>query len=312
MPEPKNLHVDSVLTNLSIKYRNEDMIWPLILPQVKVNKRSGLFDQYTKEDSYKLVSDDLGPKELPNEVNWGVSQQNYSVKGHGLGDWLAQEAIDNADAPLQPEIDTNDFLNQLLDIAQEKRVVDIVFNAGTYPTGNKIQLSGNSRWGENADDPIQNLLDAIEGCFMRANTVVMGADVWKKFRKLPEILDAVKSSSRYQGSPGGLATIQECAGLFEVENWLVGRARYITSKPGQTPTFARLWGKHCAALHVVKNPGLKSITFGLTFSEMLRQTSRDFDPKRGEKGAHYFKVAWNSDEKIVASDLGYFIQDAVA
>jgi len=29
------------------------------------------------------------------------------------------------------------------------------------------------------------------------------------------------------------------------------------------------------------------------------------------KGAHYFKVAWNSDEKIIASDAGYFIQDAV-
>ena len=40
-------------------------------------------------------------------------------------------------------------------------------------------------------------------------------------------------------------------------------------------------------------------------------TMRDFDPKRGVKGAHYIKVAWNSDEKIVASDLGYFIQDAV-
>jgi len=312
MPEPKDLHVDAVLTNLSVKYRNLAMIWALLMPIIKVNKRSDLYTVYNKADSFKLVNDMIGPKSLPNEVDWGISKDNYSVKDHALSDWLPQESIDNADNPVQPEIDTNDFLNLLMDIAQEKRVVDLLFAAGTYPSGNKVQLSGTAQWGSTADDPIGNLLTAIETCFVRANTVVMGADVWMVFRKLPEILDAVKGGTRYQGSPGGLATIQECAGLFEVENWLVGRSRYITSKEGQTPAYARLWGKHCAALYVEPNPGIRSITFGGTFVEMLRQTQRDFDQKRGIKGAHFLKVAWNSDEKIVASDLGYFIQDAVA
>ena len=311
MPEPRTMHVDAVLTNLSVKYRNNIMIWPLLMPEIKVGKRSDKFTKYNKEDSYKLVDDKIGPKSLPNEVDWGTSNDNYSVKDHALGDWLPQESIDNADNPVQPDVDTNDFLNLMLDVAQEKRVVDIVYAAGTYPVGNKVQLSGTGQWGQSADDPIGNLLTAIETCFVRANTIVMGADVWMTFRKLPEVLDAVKGSTRYQGSPGGLATVEECRGLFEVENWLVGRSRYISSKEGQTATYARLWGKHCAALYVEKNPGVRSITFGGTFVETRRLTMRDFDPKRGVKGAHYIKCAWNSDEKIVASDLGYFIQDAV-
>lgn len=311
MPEPRTLHVDATLTNLSVKYRNEAMIWPLVLPVVKVNKRSDKFWKYNKENSFRLVDDAIGPKSLPNESDWGVSSENYSVKDHAQADWLPQEDIDNADNPLQPEIDTNDFLNLLMDIAQEKRVADIVFNAATYPSGNKIQLSGNSQWSGASDDPIGNVITAIETCFQRANTIVMGAQTWMVFRALPEVLDAVKGSTRYQGSPGGLATVEECKGLFEVDNWLVGRARYITTKEGQTPTYARLWGKHCAALYVEKNPGIRTITFGVTFSEMLRETQRDWDQKRGVKGAHYLKVAWNSDEKIIASDLGYFIQDAV-
>jgi hypothetical protein len=312
MPEARDLHVDAVLTGLSLKYRNEAMLWPLVLPVVKVNKRSDLFIVYTKADSFRLESDMLGPRSMPNEADWGKGTDNYSVKDHGRGGWLAQADIDNADNPLQPEVDTNEFLNMLLDIAQEKRVADVVFAAGTYPSGNKTQLSGTGQWGSTADDPIGDMLTAIEQCFQRANTVVMGTDVWKIFRKLPEVLDAVKGSTRYQESPGGLATIEEMRGLFEVENWLVGRARYNTAKEGQTASYARLWGKHCAALYVEKNPGVRSITFGMTFAEMLRQTARDFDLKRGVKGAHYFKVAWNSDEKVVASDLGYFIQDAVA
>lgn len=311
MPEPRELHVDSVLTNMSVRYRNEAMIWPLLMPIVKVSKRSDIFFRYVKEDSFRLVDDKIGPKSLPNEVDWGTQEDNYSVRDHALGDWLPQETIDNADNPLQPETDTNDFVNLLLDLVQEQRVSGIVFNPASYPTGNKVTLSGTSQWGQSADDPVGNILDAVEGCFIRANTVVMGADAWKVYRKLPEVLDAVKGSTRYQGSPGGLATVQECAGLFEVDNWIIGRGRYIATKEGQTASYSRLWGKHCSALYVEKNPGVKTVTFGVTFAEMLRETQRDFDKKRGVKGAHYIKVAWNSDEKIIASDLGYFFENVV-
>ena len=311
MPEPRTLHKDSILTGMSVKYRNEAMIWPSLMPVVKVGKRSDAYYIYNKADSYTLPDDKLGPKSLPNEVDWGVSTDNYSVADHGLGDWIPQEEIDNADNPLQPEVDTNDNLNLQLDIAQERRVSNIVFAAGSYPTGNKVQLSGTAQWGQSADNPIKDVLTAIETCFMRANTVVMGADAWLVYRALPEVLDAVKGSSRYQGSPGGLATVDEVRGLFEVDNWIVGRSRYNTAKEGQAPTYARLWGKHCAALYVEGKPGIRTVTFGVTFAETLRSTMRDFDAKRGVKGAHFIKVAWNSCEKVVASDVGYFIQDCV-
>jgi len=312
MPEARTLHRDATLSNLSVLYQNDAMIWRSVLPVVRVKKRSDYYTVYNKEDSYTLADDTIGPRSLPNEVDWGVSQANYSVKDHAFGDYVAVEAIDNADTPIDPLVRTNAFLNLLLDIAQERRVANLVFAAANYPTGNKVQLSGTSQWGQSADNPIGNLLTAIETCFMRANTVVMGADAWMVFRALPEVLDAVKGSSRYQGSPGGLATVEECRGLFEVDNWLVGRARYNTAKKGQTASYARLWGKHCAALYVDPNPGVDGISWGVTFSESERATYTEFDGKRGVKGAHFVKVAWNSDEKVVASDVGYFIQDAVA
>lgn len=312
MPTPASLHTDARLSNLSIKYRNEAMIWRDILPVIRVGKRSDIFTVYNKEDSYRETNDDLGPKSNANEVDWGVTSDNYSVKDHGLADWIAQETIDNADVPISPLVDTNDTLNSNLDINQEQRAAALVFNPATYPAGNKVTLSGATQWSGASDDPIGDIQTAIEACFMRANTLVFGVEAWLVFRKLPEILDAVKSSSRFQGSPGGLATPAEVSGLFEVENIKIGRGRVITSKVGQTNVFARIWGKHMAAAHVVPNPGVKSITFGSTFVESDRTTLRDFDVKKGVKGSHYVKVAWNSDEKIIASDLGYLITDAVA
>jgi hypothetical protein len=311
MPEAKAMHKDAVLSNLSVKYRNDAMIWPFVMPIVKVNKRSDIYYVYNKDDSFKLVDDRLSPKGMANEIDWGVADQNYSVKDHALGDWLPQEAIDNADNPLQPEIDTNDFLNMSLDVAQEKRVVDKVFAAASYPVGNKTQLAGNYKWGGTTDDPIGDVQTAIEACFQRANVLVFGVDAWLKFRKLPEILDAVKAVAGAT-LKGGMASAPDVAQLFEVERILIGRARYNAARPGQAATYTRLWGKHCAALYVAPSPGIKTITFGATFAETLRFTARDFDAKRGLKGAHYIRPGWNSDEKIIASDCGYFIEDAVA
>ncbi len=312
MPPVGQLHIDSALTNLSVRYRNEAMIWPQVLPIIPVNKRSDKYFVYTKSDSYTLADDTVFPKSLPNEMDWGTSTGNYSVKDHAFGDWLPEEVIENADVPLQPEVDTNDYLNMLLDIAQESRVANVVFNAANYSSANQQTNSGSAQWNNANSTPIADIQNAIESCFQRANTLVFGIDTWKALRTNPQILDAVKAATRFQGSNGGMATADEVASLFEVDQILIGRARYNTSKQGQTASFSRLWGKHASALYVEKNPGIRSITFGATFCETRRQTMRDFDPKRGVKGAHYIKVSWNSAEVVVANDVGYFIQNATA
>ncbi len=315
MPPVGQLHIDSALSNLSVKYRNTAMIWQEVLPVIPVKKRSDKYFIYNKADSFTLADDTVFPKAMPNEMDWGTSTGNYSVTDHAFADWLPEEMIENADVPLQPEVDTNEYLNLLLDIAEEERAANLIFNAANYAGANVNTLSGTSQWSDTASTPIVDIQNAIESCFGpegRANTLVMGIDTWKALRVHPQILDAVKAATRLQSSGGGVATRDEVATLFEVEKILVGRARYNTAKQGQTPAFSRLWGKACAALYVDPDPGIRSIMFGCTFVEMQRQTQRWFDPRRGVKGAHYLKVAWNSAEAVIANDCGYLIADATA
>ncbi|MCH8029075.1 MAG: hypothetical protein IH874_03990 [Candidatus Dadabacteria bacterium] len=312
MPERTDVHIDTPLTNLSVKYSNDELIWRSVMPIVRVRKPSDKYFEYTKADVYSIVDDAVGPKSMPNEVDWDLGTKTFTVTDHALADWVPQEVVDASDNPVSPLVDTNDFLNERLDLAQEDRVAALVFLAATYPSGNKVTLSGTSQWSGSADDPVSDVLTAVETCFMRANTLVFGEEAWKVFRILPEVLDAVKSSTRFQGSQGGLASSSEVASLFDVNRVLIGRARKNTADEGQTPAYARIWGKHMVALHVNPSPGIKGITFGVSFVETDRTTYRDFDGKMGVKGAHYIKVGWNSDEKIIASDLGYMIEDAVA
>ena len=310
MPPVGQLHVDAILTNLSRQYKNEEMIWDKVMPLLPVGKRSDLYFTYNKADAFTLGDDKIGATGLANEMDWGVQTDNYSVTDHAFGDWLAQAAIDNADNPLQPEVDTNNYLNLLLDIAQENRVANAVFNTNIYASSNQTALSGAAQWGGGSDDPIGNILTAIESCFQRANTLVLGVSTWTVLRKHPKIIDAVKAIPGGVWR-GGMIGASELAALFEVDQVLIGRSRYNTARMGQAPSFSRLWGPHAAALYVEQKPGIRSITFGATFCEMQRQTQRDFDPKRGIKGSHYFKVAWNSAEKVIANDCGYLIQNAV-
>lgn len=314
MPEVKDVHVDRILSNVSVKYRNEDLIWMRVLPVVPVSFRSDKYYEYAKEDVFKVPDDMVSPKAEPNQIDWKVTSKNYSVVDAALADYVPVEEVENADAPLQPLTDTTEFLTMLLQNAAENRAAAKVFAAANYPTGNKVQLSGTDQWSDSANsDPIDDILVAMDAAFMRPNTLVLGNDVWVKLRAHPKILDAVKASTRFQASSGGLATVSEIASLFDVPNVLIGRARKVTSKEGQTATYGRIWGKHAALLWVP--PGrltTKSIAWAMTFVEQNFLTWRGFDGKRGVKGAHYLKVGWNYDHRIIASDVGYFIEDAVA
>lgn len=312
MPEPQNLHIDGALTNFSLQYRNEAFIWPEVMPSVKVNHRSDKYFVYGKDQRFRIPDDKIGPKSMANEIELEVSEDNYSVTDHSLSGWVTKAEEDNADAPLSPQLDVTQFVAERLHLAQEKRVADKVFNSANYPTANKVALSGASQWGGASQDPLNDILTGLDTAFMRPNVIVFGAEAWKVFRTSAKVLDAVKSGSRVQAAAGGMATAPEVANLFEVDKIIIGRARYTASKQGQTATYSRLWGKHCALLYVAKEPTVRSVTFGLTFAEMSFSTMKSFDDKRGIKGATYIKTAWNSDEKIVASDVGYFIQDAVA
>jgi hypothetical protein len=313
MPEARAMHIDSIMTNFSLQYRNEEMIWTALAPIVPVGKRSDKYFKYAKANSFRLFDDKIGPKSFANEIDWDVATDNYSVKDHALADWVTQEEIDNADTPLEPERDSNEFINMMLDVAQEKRVADLFTAAANYPSGNKVTLAGATQWTGASDNPIKDIQDAIEACFRRANTLWFGVDAWLVYRRLPEVLDAVKAASRFQTNAGGLATQSEVAALFDVEKVVVGRGRYITTKEGQTDTYARIWGKHAGALYVPPGQvGVRTISFAKTFSETRKLTFRSFDEKRGMKGAIYLKTGWNSDEKITASDIAYLIENAVA
>lgn len=312
---PNDVHIQQALNDLAIKYVNADTIWRDVMPIRQVSKRSDKYYIYDKATAFQRFDDSLAPNATPNEAQWQISTDNYSVVDHGLASWIPMEAVENADDPLDPVGDEVENLSEALDNQQEARVAAKVFSAASYPIGNKVTLSGTSQWSDYSNsDPLTAIEDAADSLTVSPNVLVLGADTWRVLRRHPKVaarLFPLGGNASVAGAGASVVQFQEYLSDFGIERVLVGRRRTNTANIGQTPTLVRAWGKHAALLRVTPNPGVKTLTWGATFVETERNVYQEVDQKRGVKGSLFTKVAWNSDEKIIASDAGYFFENAV-
>lgn len=303
-------------TAIALAYRNRAFIAEEVLPRMPVGERSFKWDLRTKEDLFNIPETRVGRKGTPSEVEFTATEQTSSVLDYGLDDVVPQEDIDSARSKpgLDPLGRATEGIMELIGLAREKRVADLVFAAATYPTGSKTTLSGTSQWSDFTNsDPIAAIAAAKEGALVDMNTLVLGSQVWLKLRQHPKIVAAVLPMGG-NASVGGVASLQAVAELLEFERILVGRAWYNSAKPGQTATMARLWGKHASMLRIVPAVGLRGngITFGGTAEYGTRIAGSIPEPKIGLRGGQRVRAGESLKELVMASDAGYFFENAVA
>lgn len=302
-------------TAIALAYNNRDMIADQVLPRITVTARDFKWDLHTKADAFLVPDTRVGRKGAPNEVEFSATEQTSSVGDYGLDDVVPREDIEAAAGKpaLDPLGRAVEGVSNLIMLDREIRTANLVFAAGTYPVGNKVQLSSNDQWNEyaqSASDPVADILTGKEAALMPYNTCVMGEAVWFALRRHPKLLAAYFPVN---ASGGGILSLQQFAELFEFQNVLVGRAYKATNKPGQTLALGRVWGNHFAMMHQNPLGSLRGngITFGATAEYGSRFASTMDEPKVGLRGATRVRVGETVKELITAADCGYFIEDAI-
>jgi len=302
-------------TAIALAYNNREMIADQVLPRITVTARDFKWDLHTKADSFIVPDTAVGRKGAPNEVEFSATEQTSSVGDYGLDDVVPREDIEAAAGKpaLDPLGRAVEGVSNLIMLDREIRAASLVFAAGTYPSGNKVQLSTNDQWNEyaqSASDPVADILTGKEAALMPYNTCVIGEAVWFALRRHPKLLAAYFPVN---ASGGGILSLQQFAELFEFERVLVGRAYKATNKPGQTLALSRVWGNHFAMMHQNPLGSLRGngITFGATAEYGSRFASTMDEPKVGLRGATRVRVGETVKELITASDCGYFIEDAI-
>lgn len=302
--------VSTELTAIAIAYRNNSLIADAVLPRVPVGKRNFKYLKYNSFENFTVPDTKVGRKSKPNEVDFSASQDDSSVVDYGLDDPIPQDDIDNAVEGYDPKGRAVEGIQDLIDLDREIRTANLVFAAGTYPSGRKETLETTSQWSDFTNsNPIDKIMTALDSTIVRPNILVVGRAVFSKLAQHPKIAKAIHGNS----GDVAIVTRQQIAALFELEEVLVGESWVNTAKKGQAATMVRTWGKHAALLYRNKLASTeRGVTFGLTAQYGNRIAGEKEDGNIGLRGGVRVRNGESVKELIVAPDAGYFFANAVA
>ena len=304
-PLESDVHVDAVLSGVSVKYSNEELIADQVMPVVNVKKESDKYFVYTRD--WRLPQSKRGLGAEANEVEWNVGTDTYSCEEYALKDLIPDRVRANQDNPLNIDVDTTEDLTELIQVGREKRVADIAFVAGTYGTQTSA-LAGANQWDDYAgSDPIGDVRSAKATVHAASgktpNTMIIGYQAHLKLLDHPDILERIKYTQR------GVVTNDILAALFEVDKYIIGKALYDSSQEGGSESLGYIWGKSVALIYAQPSPGIKKVSFGYQFQ------SRGFRVKKWRmegRDGDFVEAGEIRDEKIVAATCGYLYTTVVS
>lgn len=318
MPQPtlNQVHVDAILTQISVAYIQDqnNFISTKVFPIIPVDKKSDLYYVYTKNDWFRDEAQRRAPATESAGSGYNVGTDNYTCDVFALHKDVDNQVVQNTDRPLDPFRDATRFVTQKMLLRQEIQWTTDYFTAGVWDT----DVTLTDTWDDYASsDPIDDVEEGKETILgttgHEPNTLVLGYQVWRKLKNHPDIIDRIKYTR--VGSPQTAAEM--LAGLFGVDRIVVARAIKATNDEGATEAYDFIQGKQALLLYVARSPGLYEPSAGYTFA--WRGVSQGVGATIGVtripmrlKKAERVEVEKAWDNKVVASDMGYFWTNAVA
>jgi len=260
-PQGQDVHVDSALTNVSVKYQNADLVGDKIFPVISVKKDSDLYFKYGKQD-FRIYDDLRAPGARAKRFEWKIEKSlPYALREHSLEEQLVDETRDNCDDPIKYDADSTELVTNALMLRVESDVAVMANDISNYASGH--YQTPTLAWDRANSIPLDDIDNAKEivrqKIFRKPNTLVVSEATHKVLRKHPQLLDLFKYTK------GGTLQVDQLKSAFEVQNYVVYGAGVLTSAEGQSETFGQLWGKNAALLYVSPTPGLKQISFAYIF-----------------------------------------------
>lgn len=304
MPYFNTIHVNQPLTNVSVKYQWAEGIADMVFPQVPVQKESDVYFIHSR-DHLRLDETLRANRAEANTVGRDYSTASYTLEEHSLKELISDRDRQNADAPINLDIDATEGLTQALQIRREVDVANLCFTTTTW--SNNVSVASANAWDTNTSNPIADILTGtasiLQNGFTRPNRIVMG---WQAFRVLKVnsiTMDSIKYTQR------GIITEEVMASLFDVDKLFVGKASRVTSAEGVAETTGFIWGKDCLVYYAPDSPQLRSPSAGyvLTIGGGYR-TKKYRDEARG---GDWIEVSTMFLPKAIATSSAFLLKQVV-
>jgi hypothetical protein len=315
MPQPEihQVHqVDVPLTNVSIRYRQSDEVFiaDKVFPVIPVSHLSDSFYKYDREQWYRSDAQLRAPGTESAGTGFSMSLDTYRCDVFAVHKDIDDQTRANADSQINLDVDAAELVTRHLLIKKEQDWINTFFANSVWGTS----TTPSNLWSDyGASDPIGDIetatLTMLENTGYRPNTLIMGPQVWSKLKNHPDYLDRIKYVQK------GIVGTDLLSSLID------GNPRVMvpvgiknTAVEPLAGSYDFFYGKHALLLYVEPSLTLNGVSAGATFSwtgyspggvSMRRFRMENIRSERIEGEMHY-------DHKIIATDLGYFFNGAVA
>ena len=318
------VHIDAILTNISVAYMQnaDNYIADKVFPVIPVDKKSDKYFTYTKNDWFRDEAQRRAPATESAGGGYGISTDNYSADVFAFHKDVPDQITANADNPLNPLREAAEFVTNRLLLRREIQFVtdfmgtgvwgtDIAGTAGTATSGQTA-----THWSNyTSSDPIEDIeagkSQILSTTGFEPNTLVLGYEVFRQLKNHPDLVDRIKYTSSQT------ITADMIARMFDIPRVIVSKAVKATNAEGATAAYAFATGKTALLCHVAPQPGLMTPSAGYTFSWTgvsggLGSTIGTSQFRMDWVKADRVEAEMAFDNKVVASDLGYFFNSIVA
>ena len=315
-PTRNSVHVDAVLTNISVAYIQDrsKYVATQVFPIITVDKASDVYFTYTKNDWFRDEAQRRADSTESAGSGYNLTTASYNADVWAFHKDIGNQTRANADNPINLDSEATEFVTQRLLLRQERKFVSDVFTTGVW--GTDRTLAGTDQWSDfvNSDprDDVDTAVEAILGVTgFRPNTMVVGWQVWRRLKNHPDFREQIKYTSSDNMTPGMVAR------MLEIDRFIVASSIYATNEEGGTAAYSFNFGKAAWIGYVNPSPGLLAPSAGYTFawngvSGTLGANVGISSIEMPLKKATRVEGEIAFDNKIVATDLGYFINAAVA
>ena len=322
MPQPTvgQVHINRPLTNVSVAYVQsaDSFIAGKVFPSIAVDKKSDILLKYTKHDWMRDDAKIRAPGTEATESGFNIdTSDTYKCVRHDLKRVIPDDLRDNADEPMDMDMDSTEFLTQQLLIRKERiwastHFVDAVWGTSKSPG---VDAEMGTLWSDYINsDPAKDVKygrgTILTNTGRKPNTIAAGWNVAEYLADHPLIL------SRFQFRDKNIVTKDLLALLFQVKDFHVCEAVYSASVEGNSsPTYSLIQGDHMLLCYVEPSPSKMRPSAGYTFNWKKfagnNEGMRVKKYRNEDRESDMIEVAMSTDMKLVCTDCGFFYHTAV-
>ena len=315
MPQPTStdVHVDAVLTNMSVAYQQEAYAFVAnrAFPVVNVAKQTDLYFTYSQAD---FMRDQVQRRADGTEsagTGYGLSTASYSCDVWALHKDIGDQTRANSDNPLNPDMDATRFLSQQMLIRQEVQWASDAFTTSIWGT----DATPSPLWDAASSTPIADVETAKNTVLTNTgyvpNTVILSYKAFSALVDNADIVDRIKYTSQDS------VTEELLARVFNVDRVLVMASVYNSAAEGAAASYSQVGDKDVLVCYTPSAPGLMVPSAGYTMnwsgvSAGLGTSSAISRYRMDTLRADRIEIEAAFDFKIVSSALGYFLSNVTS